>query len=270
MNDNDCISFLQWALPRLHMRWSGFRKVRGQVCKRLGRRLEELRLTDLKAYCTYLENTTAEWHILDSLCRITISCFYRDRGIYSILQKKIFPELISRLRQQNEKTLYCWCIGAASGEEPYSLSLLWELSGLETSGVELRILATDVDPHMISRAKRGCYPTSSILELPQKFKTRAFTIRNGTYCLKEFYKYRVHFMQHDIRNELPDFLFDLICCRNLVYTYFSRELQQEITHRIIQCLKPDGRLVLGIHEKLPTTFSELVQWPPAKSIYRHN
>jgi len=33
MNDNDCVEFLQWALPRLHLRWPGFRKVRAQVCK---------------------------------------------------------------------------------------------------------------------------------------------------------------------------------------------------------------------------------------------
>ena len=96
MKDESCICFLQWALPRLHMRWPGFKKVRGQVCKRLGRRLEELQLADLKNYRMYLEDNPLEWHILDSLCRITISRFYRDKGIFDSLYSHVLPELIEK------------------------------------------------------------------------------------------------------------------------------------------------------------------------------
>ncbi len=61
MKDSDCVEFLQWALPRLNMRWAGFRKVRRQVCKRIGRRLAELGLTSLKQYRNRLESDPAEW-----------------------------------------------------------------------------------------------------------------------------------------------------------------------------------------------------------------
>lgn len=75
MKDTECVEFLQWALPRLHMRWQGFRKVRGQVCKRIGRRIRELNLGEGADYRTYLESHPAEWSVLDDLCRITISRF---------------------------------------------------------------------------------------------------------------------------------------------------------------------------------------------------
>ena len=107
MKDEACICFLQWALPQLHMRWPGFKKVRGQVCKRLARRLDELKLDDLKSYRMYLEDNPLEWHILDSLCRITISRFYRDKGIYDSLRSQVLPELIERSVRQGDNDLSC-------------------------------------------------------------------------------------------------------------------------------------------------------------------
>jgi chemotaxis methyl-accepting protein methylase len=56
MSDADCTAFLQWALPRLNLRWPGFRNVHRQVCKRLKRRMSELQLTDFAAYRTRLES----------------------------------------------------------------------------------------------------------------------------------------------------------------------------------------------------------------------
>jgi chemotaxis protein methyltransferase CheR len=268
MKDDDCISFLQWALPQLSMRWPGFRKVRGQVCKRLARRLEELQLPNLQSYRNYLEENPLEWHILDVLCRITISRFYRDRETFFLLQTKVFPELISLLKEQHEKDLSCWCIGSASGEEPYSLSLLWELSGPQTKGLDLKILATEVDQQMINRARQGAYQASSLREVGNHLKDEAFIQYKGDYYLRNKYKKRVDFLQQDIRDEQPDESFHLILCRNLVFTYFTLELQEEIAARIMQLLKPDGFLVIGVHEKLPVTLPGLIPWQSGQTIYR--
>ena len=67
MKDTECVRFMQWALPRLRMRWPGFRKVRRQVCKRINRRISELRLNDVKCYREYLQVHQDEWIYLDSL-----------------------------------------------------------------------------------------------------------------------------------------------------------------------------------------------------------
>jgi len=268
MKDDACICFLQWALPHLHLRWPGFRKARGQVCKRLGRRLEELQLPDLKSYREYLQDNPLEWPILDSLCRITISRFYRDQEIYFSLSSRVFPELIAVARQQDDKILSCWCIGAASGEEPYSLSLLWDLAGLQKHGTKLRILATEVDQDMINRARQGCYPASSIRELPEEITGRAFTQKGTQFCLKERFKKRVQFLHQDIRNEQPDETFHLILCRNLVFTYFSRKLQEEVAQQIVERLKPGGCLVIGSHEKLPESLPNMAPWLHGQKISR--
>ena len=85
MRDAEAVLFLQWALPRLRMRWPGFRRVRGQVAKRLRRRLAELRLPDLAAYRHRLEADEGEWDELDARCRVTISRFLRDRAVWASL-----------------------------------------------------------------------------------------------------------------------------------------------------------------------------------------
>jgi chemotaxis protein methyltransferase CheR len=268
MKDDSCIRFLQWALPHLHMRWGGFRKVRRQVCKRLGRRLEKLQLADLKGYQIYLADNPQEWHILDAICRITISRFYRDRGCLDTLQAQVLPGLIKEIQQQGRATISCWCIGAASGEEPYTISLIWSLSGLARYGFKCKILATEVDHNMINRAVAGCYPASSIRELPPEIKKQAFTFKDELFCLKEKFKQKVEFRQQDIRKEMPDKNFDLILCRNLVFTYFIRDLQKEITPKILFRLIPGGVLVIGGHEELPGPFPDLVPWSGGPKIYR--
>ncbi|MFZ0469183.1 MAG: hypothetical protein WAL92_09705 [Thiogranum sp.] len=96
MDDHACIAFLQWALPKLHLRWAGFRKVRQQVCKRIGRRLRTLQMTDIAAYQAYLKHHREEWEVLDGMCRVTISRFFRDRGVFSSLQSLVLPELVHR------------------------------------------------------------------------------------------------------------------------------------------------------------------------------
>ena len=268
MKDEACIRFLQWALPRLNLRWPGFRKVRGQVCKRIGRRLDELNISDLKIYRTYLEDNPDEWLILDSLCRVTISRFYRDKGIYDSLSKKVFPELIQNALHRGENVLSCWCIGSASGEEPYTLSILWDLSKINKQGLDLKILATEIAPHMIDRAQEGCYPMSSIREMPSEMISEAFTRKNDLYCLKKMYRTRVLFQQQDIRNAQPDSTFDLILCRNLVFTYFTIEMQQDIVQLILLRLKPGGALIVGSHEKLPRLLPGLNPWLPEQKTYR--
>ena len=93
MTDPDCTRFLQAALPRLRLRWAGFRKVRRLVCKRLARRLRELGLPDLAAYRAFLEGHPGEWDVLDGSCRIPISCFYRDREAFKSLEQNVLPAL---------------------------------------------------------------------------------------------------------------------------------------------------------------------------------
>jgi chemotaxis protein methyltransferase CheR len=239
------------------MRWQGFRRVRRQVCRRLQQRLIELQLDDVMQYRSLLSGGTVEteWTRLDKLCRISISRFYRDKGVFRHLERELLPRLQNQALARNERRLSICSIGCASGEEPYTLALMSRFTpGI--SNCQIDIIATDTDLHLLMRAKRACYPASSLRELPANWRV-AFQVRNDEWCLQPKYRAMVKFTEQDIRHWFTDGRFDLILCRNLVFTYFVASLQTEIAHRLTDSLVPGGLLLLGAHETLPESLPML-------------
>ncbi len=270
MNDSEGVQFLQQCLPRLRLIWPGYRKVRRQVYKRLTRRMESLGAASLADYRAYLETHPEEWEVFDAACWISISRFYRDKGVFQSLEQEVLPELASNvLAAQRDRTLRCWSIGCASGEEPYTLVLQWKFA-LEARFPEIRfaVLATDVDPDAIARAQRGCYSRSSLKDLPEAWRA-AFTETAGGFCLKPEFREPVTFLIQDIRKTRPDERFHLVLCRYLAFTYFDEDLQRQTVARIAERMVEGGALVLGNMETLPTGDTPLVPWPETRSIYRY-
>lgn len=271
MDDRACVEFLQWALPVLKLRWAGFRKVRRQVCKRLGRRLRVLGLPDIAAYQGHLQRHCEEWTVLDGLCRITISRYLRDRRVFSCLQQSILPELVERMNAQGRSWLRLWSAGCAAGEEPYSLAILWELAikpRAAEAPARLEIVATDSDQRLLERAAAACYPRSSVRELPADWRSRAFVERAGEVCLRPPFRRHVEFLWQDVRVESPPGAFDLILCRNLAFTYFDDALQRSILRRLALALRPEGFLVIGIHETLPQDQQDFAPWSRQPGVYQ--
>lgn len=253
MKDTECVGFLQWALPRLRLRWPGFRKVRKQVCKRLARRMRELNLPELSAYAAYLDAHEAEWAALDGLCHITISRFYRDRAVFDYLDKKILPALTENSLRRGENTLRCWSAGCASGEEAYTLLLLWAVRhASRTSAIDMRIEATDVDERVLERARKGCYSGGSLRELPQDLLAQGFERQAQLFCVKPSLRDKVVFQRQDLRAAMLAGPFDLILCRNAAFTYFDEALQRGVLQRFYEQLATGGVLVVGRHEELPS------------------
>ncbi len=234
MNDADCVRILQWALPRLGLHWAGFRRVRRQVCKRLGRRLQALGLTDVTDYRVRLESEAEEWERLDGLCRISISRFSRDQGVFRCLERQLLPRLAMQALAEGKTRLRIWSAGCASGEEPYTLALMWAFAA-PVPGREPEIVATDVEPHLLARARRACYPPSSLRELPGAWRS-AFERQDKEFCLKPAYRATVRFLEQDVRERSPEGRFDLILCRNLVFTYFERPFQIAVARRMTEAL----------------------------------
>lgn len=261
--------FLQWALPQMHMRWPGFRKVRRQVCKRVDRRMKALGLEHVDEYEDYLETHANEWAHLDSLCRITISRFIRDRGVFATLADAVLPELARGISERGGDSLRVWSVGCASGEEPYTLAILWH-KGLREQfpGIKLDVVATDSDPHMLERAREAGYAYGSLKELPERLRDRVFTRDDDTYRLNAECRSDVTFLEQDIRKAEPEGRFDLVLCRNLVFTYFDDELQAEILRRIVDGMAHGAAMVIGIHEDLPEGAGELEPWFDRYRIYR--
>lgn len=269
MTDQDCVQFLKWSLPRLHMRWNGFRRVRGQVCKRIDRRVHALGLENVTEYLSLLEHNETEWVALDSLCRVSISRFYRDREVFRCLEQEVLVRLGEAARARGESEIRCWSIGCASGEEPYTLAILWDLGIARLfPSMKISILASDADPNMIDRAKQGCYASGSLRELPSNWRTDGFVKKGGLFCVRPAEQDKVTFFEQDIRLAEPPGLFHVILCRNLVFTYFDKELQQEILRRLHGKLHGYGSLVVGSHEALPSEGDAFQAWPGCTGIYR--
>lgn len=265
---DECTAFLQWALPRLGRRWAGYRKVRWLVAKRLGRRLRALDLSDLDAYRSWLGSHPEEWSELDALLAIPISRFYRDREVFESIEREVLPALAQAARKGRRTTIECWSAGCASGEEPYTLAILWRLR-LQANWGDLvfRIVATDCDATLLERARTGCYEASSLKELPADLRTGAFEMRDGSFCVRRELR-AVEFLRQDLREKMPSGPFDLVLLRNVVATYYAPEFQREILLRIAERMRPGAGLVLGMHETLPEGLEAFVAWPGMRAVYR--
>jgi chemotaxis protein methyltransferase CheR len=269
MKDQQCVQFLQWALPQLGMRWPGYRKVRKQVCKRIDRRTRDLGLPGIEAYQAYLAEHPGEWEVLDSFSRITISRFHRDREVFEVIGREVLPALARRAIKRGDTRLRIWSAGCGSGEEPYTLAILWLMELHERfpqPGID--IVATDADLNMLSRSHDACYGFGSLKDLPTRWRDRVFTKNDNQYCLKPEYGNAVEFLQQDVRREQPAGLFDLVLCRNLAFTYFDDALQREVLKRIVAVMRDDAALVIGIHERLPEQAAGLSPWFGKQRIYR--
>ncbi len=269
MNDKDFIDFLQWALPEMRLRYKGFRKVRKQVRKRMQSRLSDLSLNNLDAYRNYLKDNNNEWTFLDSICRITISRFFRDKFLFEELYKSILPMLAQNAIDNNKNIIRIWSAGCASGEEAYTVNILWNyFLHSNCPSLKIEIIATEADDRMLKRAREAVYPGSSLKELPDELKHQCFEKNEAMYCLKDEFQEDVSFLKQDIRNEMPRGPFNIIFCRNLVFTYFEISLQQKILKKIFDLLFPGGFLITGSHEELPHENIILKRWEGNSMVYR--
>lgn len=210
-----------------------------------------LGLENYEEYQLWLKSNPSEWELLDTMCRITISTFYRDWAVFNYLKDNLLPHL-ARLAISEKRPLRSWSAGCASGEEPYTLSLIWHLVlKNKYPTVDFQIIATDVDEHLLNRARTGCYQSGTLKGLPETWLDSAFDTNEDLYCIQEGFKENIEWYQQDIRKSLPEGKFDLLLCRNLVATYFDPELQLITFERMKSVLKPNGFLILGCHEKLP-------------------
>ena len=268
MNDTDCTAFLQWALPQLELRWPGFRKVRRQVCRRLKQRMRDLGLDNYSAYRARLEADPSEWRILDECCHITISRFFRDRGIFEVVRRQVLPAIAARAKREG-RDAQVWSAGCASGEEPYTLKILWDVeiaSGYP--GVSLSIVASDADKAMLARAREGCFEQTSLHELPLPLIEQAFDRRGPEYCVKPKHREGIEFLDQDLRTEMPPRIFDLILCRFVAFTYFAVPLQRKVLASMLERLRPQGYFVIGSHEQLPDDVPELAALDSTSQIFQ--
>jgi len=262
VSDRGCRELLEWALPGLGLRPAGYRNVSGQVCKRIRRRAKALELAGFAAYREYLGRHPGEWRVLDSMCRVTISRFYRDHQVFELLEREVLPALASR------GEVRVLCLGCASGEEPYSLALLWRHRfAARYPDARFRVVATDADAGEIERARAGRYSSGTLRELPAEWVDSDFVLDGDARVLREDARAWVELRTEDLRDGLPDGTFDIVLCRNLAFTYFDAAGQSAVCRAVCRQLADGGVLVIGRGETLPEGFP-LRELAPGSGVHR--
>ena len=177
-----------------------------------------------------------------------------------MLGRDVLPEFFRRAALREPPLLRIWSVGCGAGEEPFTVAILLRLGPAPLAErLELQMVATDLDAHQLERARRAVYPESSLRDLPAEWQQQAFTREPaGEYCLAAPYRQGVDFLLQNIRREAPPGPFDLILCRNLVFTYFDANAQEHCLRRLLARLSPHGWLVVGGHESPVSGDSRLV------------
>jgi chemotaxis protein methyltransferase CheR len=226
-------------------------------------------LPDLDAYRLHLERDPEEWSRLEALTHITISRFHRDRGTFEFLRAEVLPALAAA---RGAGALRAWSAGCASGEEAYTLAIMWRLVFADRCpGVTLQVLATDVEETMLDRARRGCYRPGNLRELPESWRTVGFVARDDELCLRDGFREDVSVARHDVlRDPPPGRGFDLVLCRNLAFTYFDDAGQRTAAAHLARALRAGGALVLGRHESLPDGLDGFSIWSDPARVYRRS
>jgi chemotaxis protein methyltransferase CheR len=221
-------------------------------------------------YLAVLDRQPGEFDRLLDALTINVTKFFRNPETWDRLAADLLPELI----RSREGRVRAWSAGCASGEEPYTIVMLFALV-LERLGRaswidRVRVDATDFDRASLETARAGRYPLKAFSEAPAEISRRFCTpVDAETVEVRPEFRALVDFRRHDLLRDPPVSPgYDLIFCRNVVI-YFDRQTQEKLMTRFTDALAPDGVLVLG---KVETIFGparerlDLVD--PRERIYR--
>ena len=261
LDDND----FRLLLDHLDRPWSGYRKVRKGVKKRVRRHMIQLSCTSIQDYLQKIDRYPEVWAKCQDHLVVTISRFFRDRQLWDHLQKRVLPDLVKRFSEK----LSAWSAGCANGEEPYSLSMV-AAAVTETifSMESIQILATDGDTTSLQRAKEGRFPESSLKELPEAFKKRWLKpIGRRTWLIDEQLKTGIRWEIHQLLDQPPQDRFHLLLLRNNLLTYYQGQQMHTAFNGILECLVEGGILIIGSHEHLPPTLRAMKRDPLCPWIY---
>jgi len=221
------------------------------VYSRLSKRLRHLGLADFRAYCLLVESPEGEEERVAMLSALTtnVTHFFREEHHFTYLRDKVLPPLIARARAGGRVRL--WSAGCSSGQEPYSLALTVLDLCPEAARLDIRILASDVDPAILARAREGLYDTEEIKSLPQKLHEQHVTdLGDGRSKIGDKPRAMIRFGELNLMQDWPmKGRFDIIFCRN-VAIYFDKETQARLWHRFAHSLEPGGVLCIGHSERV--------------------
>jgi two-component system CheB/CheR fusion protein len=211
--------------------------------RRIGRRMQQLKLTGHQQYLEYIRAHDDEINQLLNCILINVTRFFRDPVAWRLLQKEVLPRLLQQ--RSNGISFRAWCAGCATGEEPYSLAiLLAEHFGSTLLQHDIKIYANDQDEAALNFARRGEYSSEHLDGIPPAWRAKYFQDGEPGLRVHRDLRRLVIFGRSNILKDAPISHVNLLVCRNLLI-YFDAASQQQILSRLEYVLDPGGVLFLG-------------------------
>jgi len=219
--------------------------------------MKSIELSNIEAFLAELDKNDGIRHQCELLMTVSISRFFRDREFWQGFKENILPEFIDGDRYK----IKFWSAGCACGEEVYSLKIIWNMLNESYLNLpDLEVLATDINPIYLERARTGIYPPSSLKEVTKEIQSRYFKQMSGKklFEVKASLKKDITWKVHHLLSDPPGSDFDIIFLRNNVLTYYKEELKKEAFRKVLGSLALNGFLVIGCHEKIPVEAENLI------------
>ncbi|MEL7098000.1 MAG: chemotaxis protein CheB [Pseudomonadota bacterium] len=216
------------------------------INRRISRRMVALGIEDYQEYVDFCRTSMDEVDALFRDLLISVTRFFRDPEQFAQLEQEI-----RRIVNKHETgPIRVWVAGCATGEEAYSLAVLFAeaLGGLkELTKSRLQIFATDIDERALDVARRGIYPVTGAHDIPVRYREQYFHISEAGLEVAPELRHVTLFSKHNIFQDPPFINLDLITLRN-VLIYFNTSLQERVLARAHYALNANGVLFLGTSE----------------------
>ena len=207
--------------------------------------------TELYYKARYDNNTTLRGAIIDAITTQE-TLFFRDTSPFEALQYKALPELFdAKARTATPRRVRIWSAACSTGQEPYSLAILFHELLPDVANWDIKITATDISDAAIAQASRGTYVEMEIKrgmrpEILQKYFTRVGNAWRARDELRALIAFRRLNLLEPFAGQGP---FDIIFCRN-VAIYFSPDARRSLFERLARELAPAGYMFVGGSESL--------------------
>lgn len=240
------------------------------LLRRIERRVAVHNLASMSAYAELLAGSPQECDLLFAEMLIGVTRFFRDPEVWRDLAEQILPEMLARPPQP--EPLRAWIAGCSTGEEAYSLAMLFKEVQAATPSAgahRLQIFATDLNAEAVDVGRRGRYPASIAADVGPERLARFFTPNAGGFVISKEIRDMVMFAQHDVILDPPFTRLDLLACRN-VLIYFNAVLQHRLMPLFHYSLRPGGVLLLGGAETVGRSQRLFKSLSSKTRLYRRN
>jgi two-component system CheB/CheR fusion protein len=238
----------------------------GTLERRVGRRMAMAAIKSAGAYLDLLVRDSKERDQLSRDLLINVTGFFRDAPVFDFLEKRVIPDL---LRDHDlDRPLRVWVAGCSSGEETYSLAMLFrEQISVSKRDVKLQVFASDVDPDAVAIARDGLYPQSIEADVSPGRLAAFFTREDHSYRVSPELRASVVFTVQDVLADPPFSRLDFVSCRNLLI-YLRPEAQAKVAAVFHFALREGGLLLLGNAEAIGAADGRFAVVSKPERLYR--